>query len=69
MIPRRCAARLSSITPASTTLSRPFASTPWPQKAPALSDVEPDQAHTFDAKQRDFRDNLAALQRQKKEQE
>ena len=69
MIPRRFVARLSSSTPASTALLRPFSSTPWPQKAPALSDVEPDQAHVFDAKQKEFRDNVTEMQRRKKDQE
>ena len=70
MLPRRFAARLSSSTPsASKTVLRPFSSTQWPQKAPALSDIEPDQAHAFDAKQKDFRLNLSEMQRRKKEQE
>jgi len=69
MISRRFAARLSSSTPSSTNFLRPFSSTSWPQKAPALSDIEPDQAHVFDGKQKEFRDNLAQLQRRKKEQE
>jgi len=69
MIPRRLGARLSSSTPSSTTFARAFSSTPWVQRSPALSDIEPEQARAFDAKQKDFRDNLVELQRQKKEKE
>ncbi|KAK4543470.1 hypothetical protein LTR36_005613 [Oleoguttula mirabilis] len=71
MIPRRVAARLSNSTstPATTTLVRPFASTAWPQKSPALSDIRPDNAQDFGTKQQDFRTNLVELQRKKKEQE
>lgn len=71
MIPRRVAARLSnSSVPASTAaLARPFTSTAWSQKSPALSDIEPDNAHDFASKQQEFRKNFAELQRKKKEQE
>lgn len=69
MIPRRIAARMSSSTPASSTFIRTFSSTQWAQRSPALSDVQPDQGHQFDTKQREFRDNLVESQRRKKEQE
>jgi len=69
MLPRRVAARLSSSKPSSTTLIRPFSSTQWVQRTPALSDIEPETSHKFDNKQKEFRDNLAVLQRKKKEQE
>ncbi|KXT08076.1 hypothetical protein AC579_3804 [Pseudocercospora musae] len=38
-------------------------------KAPALSDIEPEQGHVFDAKQKEFRENLAENYRKKKEAE
>jgi len=69
MIPRRFAARLSSATTSTTTFIRPFSCTQCIQKTPVLSDVQPEQAHTFDAKQQDFRKNLSELQRKRKEQE
>jgi hypothetical protein len=72
MIPRRLAARVSGGATPSTTFLRPFSSTPlapWPQRTPALSDIEPDKGHLFDAKQKEFRDNLARIQKEKKERE
>lgn len=36
---------------------------------PALSDIEPEQGHQFDAKQKEFRENLAEANRKRKEQE
>ncbi|KAH9829521.1 protein NipSnap homolog-like protein 1 [Teratosphaeria destructans] len=71
MIPRRLAARMSGCSATSSTAIRAFSSTQWPQasRAPALSDVPPDQAAAFDAKQKEFRTNLAELNRRKKEQE
>ena len=70
MIPRRFAARLGSRSSKSTSAPpRPFSSTTLQQRAPALSDVQPDHAHEFDAKQKDFRDKLAEQQRLRKQQE
>ncbi|KAK5109540.1 hypothetical protein LTR62_006891 [Meristemomyces frigidus] len=68
MFTRRVAARMSGAT-VSSTLTRPFSSTQWPQRAPALSDIQPDQVEAFDAKQVEFRAQLAEQQRRKKEQE
>ncbi|KAF1819155.1 NIPSNAP family protein [Dissoconium aciculare CBS 342.82] len=80
MFSRRVAARVASlpannsavVTPASTSaaaLSRTLSTTASQRKAPSLSDIAPDQAHTFAEKQKQFRDNLAELHRKKKEQE
>ncbi|KAK3674406.1 hypothetical protein LTR78_005875 [Recurvomyces mirabilis] len=67
MFTRRLAARMSGS--ATSTLKRPFSSTQWQQRAPALSDIEPDQVDSFDARQIEFRAQLAEQQRKKKEQE
>lgn len=79
MYSRRLILRLSSSIAAPTPSStiRPFsrAATQWDKehktrtKAPALSDIAPDQSATFDAKQKSFRDNLAEHHRAKKEKE
>jgi hypothetical protein len=81
MFSRRVAARVASlpannsavVAPASTSaaaaLSRTLSTTASQRKAPSLSDIAPDQAHTFAEKQKQFRDNLAELHRKKKEQE
>lgn len=68
MISRRVVAPLGSKA-ASAALIRPFCSTRWVQKSPALSDVQPDQGHVFDARQKAFREELAEAGRKKKEQE
>lgn len=63
-------ATATSSTPA---LARPFsrvaAQSSSHQKAPALSDIEPEQGYKFDAKQKSFRENLAAEYRKRKEAE
>jgi hypothetical protein len=77
MFSRRVAARVASlptINPAvaptsSAAVARTLSTTACQRKAPSLSDVAPDQAHTFEAKQKKFRENLAELHRKKKEQE
>lgn len=79
MYSRRLIPRLSSIaattTPSPAVRSFSRAATQWDKdhktrtKAPALSDVAPDQATTFEAKQKSFRDNLAEHHRAKKEKE
>jgi hypothetical protein len=74
---RRLLPRLShSISPSTTTTTshaaRSFSCSPsqWnTSKAPALSDISPDSAHTFDAKQKHFRENLAEANRLRKEKE
>ncbi|KXL43914.1 hypothetical protein M433DRAFT_135398 [Acidomyces richmondensis BFW] len=69
MITRRMVARWSANTAPSTSLTRPFSSSRCVQRSPALSDIQPDQGHIFDAKQKEFRDNLAEQNRRKKEAE
>ncbi|EME38733.1 hypothetical protein DOTSEDRAFT_75475 [Dothistroma septosporum NZE10] len=75
LIPRLSAAvNTSSTTHPSTTtsLARAFTGSAAQldkTKAPALSDLEPNQGHVFDQKQKSFRDNLAEANRKRKEQE
>ena len=76
---RRLLPRLSSIssttpsTAATSSAARSFASCApaWSKasKAPALSDIEPEQGHVFDGKQKQFREQLAEQHRKRKEQE
>lgn len=79
MYSRRLLPRLNSSlaapTPSSAVRSFSRTATKWDKdykprtKAPALSDVAPDQAATFEAKQKSFRNNLAEHHRAKKEKE
>lgn len=78
MYSRRLLQRLSSFAaPGPSRTARTFSrsATQWDKddkqriKAPALSDIHPDQAASFDAKQKSFRDNLAEHHRAKKEKE
>ena len=48
---------------------RSLSSTARQQRAPALSDIIPNQAASFDAKQKAFRDDLSEKARKQKEQE
>lgn len=76
---RRLLPRLGSIsstapsTTATSSAARSFASCApaWSKasKAPALSDIEPEQGHVFDGKQKQFREQLAEQHRKRKEQE
>ncbi|SMY29843.1 unnamed protein product [Zymoseptoria tritici ST99CH_1A5] len=70
MYTRRLVPRLAASTPSTTTHSlRTITTTsPW-LKAPALSDIKPNDAQTFAAKQKAFRDNLAEHHRAKKEKD
>lgn len=74
MYSRRILSRLSTTASSSTpTAARPFttASAQWNKysSTPALSDIAPEQGHVFDAKQKEFRENLAEQNRKRKEQE
>lgn len=76
VIPRLTTAINTTTPSTSASLARPFASSAaqWDKdkskhKAPAISDIEPDQGHIFDQKQKAFRDNLAEANRKRKEQE
>ncbi|RYP67911.1 hypothetical protein DL769_005647 [Monosporascus sp. CRB-8-3] len=48
---------------------RPFSSTAAQYRTPSLADVTPDYVETFNAKQKQFREQLAEAQRQKEEQQ
>lgn len=83
MFSRRLLSHLSNITPSASAANasaiasstRPLTTTACrnasgsSQRAPALSDVAPDQGHIFDKKQTEFRAHLAEQVRIKKEQE
>lgn len=49
--------------------ARPFSSTPWPQRSPALSDVEPGNVESFDKKQQQFRAELSQKVKAQKEKD
>jgi hypothetical protein len=71
---RACAHALNSL-PASSALaarSRSFTAATATQsrsRAPALADITPDSAATFNKKQQEFREGLAAAQKQREQQE
>lgn len=73
MLTRRSAQTLRSLTnPSVASFVRPYtasASQCAPSKAPALADIRPDGAAAFDAKQEQFREQLAASQRRKDQEE
>jgi hypothetical protein len=46
---------------------RAFSATTIPQKSPSMSDITPDQVNTFNLKQKDFREHLAKLQKEREE--
>ena len=78
MASRRLAPRLSGLStpavPATRAVAHSFTTTTTTaasqsSKAPALSDIEPDRGPAFDEKQKQFRTNLAELNRKRKEQE
>jgi len=67
MASKRFVTRLTS-TPVKASI-RPFSSTPWQRRSPALSDVEPDNAEVFDRKQQQFRQELSEKVKQQKHKE
>ena len=67
MASKRFVTRLTS-TPVKASI-RPFSSTPWQRRSPALSDVEPDNAEAFDRKQQQFRQELSEKVKQQKHKE
>ncbi|KAF2103951.1 NIPSNAP-domain-containing protein [Rhizodiscina lignyota] len=75
MLTRRTARALRSFTcpsPPAFTLTRTFASSLSqrdPSKAPALADITSDGGSRFDARQKEFRDQVAANQRRKEQEE
>lgn len=75
MLTRRAGASVRGILapqPAITVRSRAFcaaAATRSPVRAPALADITPDSAASFNEKQKNFRDGLVAAQKQKEQEE
>lgn len=69
MFTLRVVARWSPNAAPSTILARHLSSSRCVQRSPALSDIQPDQGPVFDAKQKEFRENLAERNRRKKEAE
>ena len=76
MYSRRLISRLSNASPAAALPSanaRAFTSATAQlnkySSTPALSDIAPEQGHLFDAKQKEFRENLAEQNRKRKEKE
>lgn len=71
MLASKIAPRLRTSCAASSSLARPFTSTTATrsERAPALADIKPDQAAAFDARQKDFREQLIQNQRQREQQE
>lgn len=77
MLTRRSARALRSFTPSTApaaplSITRPFSTSPpgqERQRAPALADVKPDGGPKFDARQREFREQLAANQRRREQEE
>lgn len=75
MFARRACSSVRSIVPAprsTAASSRSFvagAVTQSPNRAPALADITPDAAASFNKKQKEFRESLIAAQKQKEQQE
>lgn len=75
MLTRRTAQALRSLSSTSSptlTFARSFTSTLSqhdPVRAPALADIKPDDGPKFDARQKEFREQLAANQRRKEQEE
>ncbi|MCJ1370242.1 hypothetical protein MMC20_001454 [Loxospora ochrophaea] len=61
------ARRLLSTSQSPSHLVRTFTSSLAHNKAPALSDITPDNAHQFDARQKEFRDSVKAAQKAKEQ--
>lgn len=75
MLTRRACASVRSALPAkhtTSTRSRAFAggsATQVPVRGPALADITPESAASFNEKQKEFRDSLIAAQKRKEQQE
>lgn len=50
-------------------LARPFCSSAIAQRAPSIRDITPDSASEFNARQKDFRENLEVARKKKEQQE
>jgi hypothetical protein len=69
MLTRSLTPRLRTLTSSVPSLRRSFTAVPSLQRSPALGDIGPDNGPTFDAKQRAFREKLAAEAEAKKRKE
>ena len=70
MYSRRLVSRLSTLSTSS--LARPLSTSiaaAGPKRSPSLSDIEPDQGHVFDQRSQEFREDLAAAQKKREEEE
>lgn len=50
-------------------LARPFSSSPVARRAPSIRDLTPDSAAEFNARQKEFRENLEVARKKKEQQE
>lgn len=69
MFTRRFVQRAGTLAPPPVPTARPFTTTPWIQRSPALADVMPENAHAFDQRQREFREQVAARTKREREQQ
>ncbi|KAH0289503.1 NIPSNAP family protein [Aureobasidium namibiae CBS 147.97] len=70
MYSRRLVSRLSTLS--TSNLTRPLSTSvvaAAPKRAPSLSDVEPNKGQLFDQKSQQFRDDLAAAQKKREQEE
>ena len=61
--------QISRLTPTSTSFLRTLTTSPALQRTPALGDITPNNASTFDQRQADFRRQVREAERAKKEQD
>jgi hypothetical protein len=69
MLTRSLTPHLRALTSSAPNLSRSFTAVQSLQRSPALGDIGPDNGPIFDAKQRAFREKLAAEAEAKKRKE
>ena len=72
MLMRRAASRLHTLPSTCPIITRSYSLTSTAQppfRAPALADITPESAASFDARQREFRERLAAEQNERKRKE
>lgn len=72
MLMRRAASRLHTLPSTCSIITRSYSLTSTPQsrfRAPALADITPETAASFDARQREFRERLAAEHNERKRKE
>ena len=67
MASRRLVTHFTKSSPSSTPLTRCLSTSQCLRRAPALSDIQPGKQETFDTKQREFREELAARTRRQRE--